>query len=92
MLTLNFFITASPLKRAERRLREFNEKFPDQKHSFNLQKVKEDIEQRDESDSNRTLAPLKQAHDAIRIDTSNLTFKESEEMILNKIKKIIKST
>ncbi|PIE88807.1 MAG: hypothetical protein CR997_14465 [Acidobacteria bacterium] len=43
------------------------------------------ILQRDQNDSNRKLAPLKKAEDAIFIDTTNLTKKEVLTKILNKV-------
>ena len=65
---VKLFVTATPEVRAERRLRELeargmNVHYPD---------VLADIHARDERDSTRTAAPLKQAPDAILLDTSSL--------------------
>lgn len=64
--TIKFFLTASVLERAKRRYLELNNKV-----SFDI--VKRDIINRDNIDSTRELNPLVKAHDAIEIDTSNLT-------------------
>lgn len=42
-----------------------------------LEGVRADIERRDELDINRPIAPLRQAEDAILLDTSSLTLEES---------------
>ncbi|MBM9834481.1 (d)CMP kinase, partial [Enterococcus faecalis] len=48
--------------------------------------LKEEIQQRDYLDSHREVSPLKQAEDAVRIDTSGLTI----EQVVEAIKKTIK--
>ena len=48
--------------------------------------VLEDMKIRDYNDSNRPIAPLKQADDAVLADTTSLTFDESLELL----KKIVK--
>ena len=76
---LKFFLTASVHVRAKRRLNDLQEKFPEQ--SFSFEKILQEIEQRDQVDSSRTLAPLKQAEDAVLVDTSDLSIQEViEEM------------
>jgi cytidylate kinase len=70
---LKVFLTASAEARAMRRWKELQEKgivsdFDD---------VLKDIQYRDHQDSSRASAPLKQAEDAILLDTTDLTFDES---------------
>ena len=48
----------------------------------------EQIQQRDEEDTNRKLSPLKPADDSIVIDTSNLSIKEVEERVMENFKKL----
>lgn len=71
---LKFFVTASPEVRAERRLKDFRARFPEKEFSFNA--ILKEIQERDHYDSTRKHAPLKQAEDAILIDTSDLTIDE----------------
>ena len=66
--TVKIFLTASAEVRAQRRCDEMLAK--GQKASF--QQVLKDIQQRDYQDSHREIAPLKQAKDAILLDTSAL--------------------
>lgn len=80
--TVKIFLTASSKVRAERRLKELLEK--GEKVTFS--QVLADIEKRDYNDSHREIAPLKQADDAVLADTSQLSFDESVELILNIIK------
>ena len=66
--TVKIFLTASPEVRAQRRLDEMLAKG----QQGNFQQVLADIKQRDYQDSHRPIAPLKQAKDAVLLDTSNL--------------------
>lgn len=77
-----FFLTASAEVRADRRYKELKEKGIDVDYNALL----EEIKQRDYNDSHRETAPLKQADDAILIDSSNLTLEESIEAIASRIK------
>ena len=65
---VKIFLTASAEVRARRRLAELQAKGG--KDSF--EKVLKDLQQRDYQDSHREIAPLKQARDAIKVDTSEL--------------------
>ena len=66
--TVKLFVTASPEVRAQRRVRELLERgMP-----AHYDDVLADIRARDERDSNREVAPLKQAPDAVLLDTSEL--------------------
>jgi len=52
-----------------------------------LEEIKEDIKQRDYQDMNRETSPLRQAEDAICIDTSQMTIEQVIETIMNLHKK-----
>lgn len=73
---LKIFLTGRPEVRAARRFAELREKFPNETADLTIQKVLEEIDARDTFDSQRELSPLKQAHDAIIIDTSDLSIEE----------------
>lgn len=76
-----FFLTASPEERANRRFKELQDKGI----AVNYDDVLKDIIQRDYNDTHRAAAPLKQAEDAILIDSSNMTFEESVDAIIKRI-------
>ena len=67
-----FFVTASPEERARRRMAQSNEIA----NGATFESILADIIARDERDMNREIAPLKQAADAILIDTTGLTIDE----------------
>ena len=77
--TVKIFLTASAEVRAQRRLEEMQAK--GQKGSF--QQVLADIQKRDYQDSHRPIAPLKQAKDAVLLDTSDLNIEEVVEAMQN---------
>ena len=79
---VKIFLTADVKIRAERRYKELLEKGQD----VSFDEVLEDMKIRDYNDSNRPIAPLKQADDAVLADTTSLTFDESLELL----KKIVK--
>jgi cytidylate kinase len=74
---VKIFLTASAEVRARRRYIELQEKGI----SDSYEKVLADMKQRDLQDSTRAIAPLKQAKDAVLLDTSNLSLEESVEAI-----------
>lgn len=80
---LKFFVTASPEERANRRHLELIEKGD----NITYEQVLESIKMRDHSDSTRQLNPLKQAEDAILIDTTYMSINEVEDTIMREIKK-----
>lgn len=80
---VKIFLTASAEARARRRLLELEQK--GMKQSFD--EVLRDIEYRDEQDSHRAAAPLKKAEDAIAVDTSELNFDESLELVVKTIQR-----
>ena len=65
---VKIFLTASPEVRAKRRTAELAAKG----QTANYEKVLKEIQQRDYQDSHRAIAPLKQAKDAVKVDTSEL--------------------
>ena len=76
---VKIFLTASPEKRAMRRWLEMQEK---KIVGQTYEEVLADVIRRDEQDMNREIAPLKQAEDAILVDTSELNLEESEQLLL----------
>ena len=52
--------------------------------------VLREINERDEQDMHRAIAPLRVAEDAVRLDTSKLNFEESERALLNLIQEKLK--
>ena len=78
---VKIFLTARPEVRAERRWRELTEKGAD----VTLESVLKDILLRDEQDSTREVSPLKQADDAVLVDTSDMTFDESVVKVIELI-------
>jgi CMP/dCMP kinase len=73
---LKIFLTGRPEIRAERRFKELRVKFPEETKGLTVEKVLSDINQRDEYDMHRETSPLKQAEDALVIDTTKLTLDE----------------
>jgi cytidylate kinase len=74
---LKVFMTASIEERAKRRLKDLKRIG----HRGSYEKVKADIAERDRIDSTRSVAPLKKAKDAIKLDTSQLSIEEQVEKI-----------
>ena len=79
--TAKIFLTAAPEARAKRRWKEYQEKGV----NVSFEEVLEDVKKRDYQDTHREAAPLKQAEDAVLLDTSDLNFEQS----LDAMKKII---
>ena len=83
--TVKIFLTASPEARAKRRMLELRQKG----QPADYETVLEDIRQRDWQDTHRETAPLKQAEDAVLVDTSDLDFEESfaalKSLILSRV-------
>lgn len=71
---VKIFLTASAEVRAARRLAEFRQKGDT---TSTLEMVLADMKQRDARDSQRAIAPLTQAEDAVLLDTSSLSIEES---------------
>ena len=75
---LKIFLTASTEKRADRRYRELLEKG----EPADFEKIRRDIEERDNRDRNRKTAPLRQAPDAVLVDTTDMDIDQVTERIL----------
>ena len=73
------YLTASSRVRAERRYLELKEKGED----CDLDTIEKEIIERDERDMNREIAPLKQAEDAVYLDTSNMSIEEVKDKIIS---------
>lgn len=84
--SLKIFLTATPEKRAQRRYEEYLQKG----QSATYEEVLEDQKQRDYSDTHRKLAPLKQAADAILVDTTELGLQESIDAVVQLIHERLK--
>ena len=80
---VKIFLTASAETRAKRRLKELKEKGID----ISFEEVLRDMKYRDKQDSEREIAPLKMADDAHLADTSDKSFDESVDYILDIIKR-----
>ena len=78
---VKIFLTADPEVRAKRRYDELIAKG----QKANLPTILKEIQQRDYQDTHRAIAPLKQAKDAVKVDTSNLDI----EGVLAEIKAIV---
>lgn len=74
---VKIFLTASPEARAQRRMLELEQKGMQQPYADVLR----EIIARDEQDTNRAIAPLRQADDAVLLDTSDIGFDESLERL-----------
>lgn len=83
--SVKIFLTASAEARATRRFRELQEKGVD----TDFETVLEDIRRRDYQDSHRATAPLRQAEDAVLVDTSEMDLEESfqalKSLILSRV-------
>ena len=76
-----FYLTASAEVRAERRVKDLAERG----QTVDFKTVLEEIKQRDYNDSHRQFAPLRQADDAVFIDSSEMSIDEVKDFILSKI-------
>ena len=86
---IKFFVVASPETRALRRLKEYKISLVNNKYNRDeFNKILKSIQERDENDMKREISPLKQATDAIKIDTTNLNTQEVLEIAMSYIKKI----
>lgn len=76
---VKIYLTASVETRAERRYQELQEKGV----ACDLEVIKKDIADRDYQDMHREISPLKQAEDAILVDSSDMGIEEVVETIKN---------
>ena len=82
---VKIFLTASVDVRADRRYRELIEKG----EKADLSEIKAQIIERDARDMNRPISPLKQAEDAVLVDTSDMTIDEVAAAIMHIIEEKI---
>lgn len=78
---VKIFLVASVVERAERRYKENQQKGI----TTDFETLKEEIEHRDYLDSTRAVSPLKQAEDAVKIDTTGMSIEE----VVNAIEEVI---
>jgi cytidylate kinase len=79
---IKIYLTAAAEARAKRRWKELVEKGS----SITFEQVLADVIQRDENDKNRPIAPLRQAEDAVLVDTTNYDLEESYQLLLNAVR------
>lgn len=82
---VKIFLTASAEERANRRYKELSEK----PNCPSYEEILKDINDRDYQDMHRETAPLKQAEDAVLVDTTELTLEQSAAKIAEIIKERI---
>ena len=80
---VKIFMKADPEVRAKRRLLEEQARG----NNYTLEELTKDIVRRDHIDSTREISPLVQAHDAILLDTSDLSIEEVEDKIIRLVMK-----
>lgn len=82
---VKIFMTADPEVRAKRRYDQLIE----QGKEADLEKIAEEIKQRDYQDSHRELNPLKQAEDAVFLDSTDLTIEENIDAVAEIINSVL---
>ena len=82
---VKIFLTAGIDERAQRRALEFSEKGT----NIPVEKVKENLKNRDFIDSHRTSSPLTKSPDSIVVDTTKTTVDQQVEIIINAVKKVV---
>lgn len=80
---LKIFLTASPQERARRRYEEIKDK-----QDVSFDEILRDIIKRDENDMNRAVSPLRQAKDAVLVDTTEMSIEEVISCIEDMIRKL----
>jgi cytidylate kinase len=81
---VKIFLTATPEERARRRYNQLKEMNVD----VNLVNLIEELRERDKRDSERTIAPLRPADDAVTISTDNKTVSQVVESIMSEVRKV----
>ena len=82
---VKIFLTAGIDERAQRRALEFSEKGT----NIPVEKVKENLKNRDFIDSHRASSPLTKSPDSIVVDTTRTTVDQQVELIINAVKKVV---
>jgi len=85
--TMKIFLTASPEARARRRCAELEERGTPEEYESVLKEIRE----RDFRDTHRDTAPLRQAEDAVLLDTTELSFEESRLALLELIRRRVRT-
>ncbi len=75
------YLTADPMVRAKRRYLQLKQ----QGREADIDRIAEDIRARDEQDMNREIDPLRQAEDAIKLDTSDMTIEDIVGYIIGEV-------
>lgn len=86
---LKIFMTASVKERARRRYEELLEKSPTGSLNISIAELEEEIAQRDKADAERPISPMRQAPDAIALDTSDLSIDEQVDFIYRHAMRLI---
>ena len=76
---VKIFLTAAPEARARRRWLELQQRG----QSADYEAVLRDVKERDEKDSTRSAAPLRQAEDAVLADTTQLDLQQSLDLLIH---------
>ncbi len=84
--SIKFFLTASAQVRAERRFKQLQR----MGQESTIAALLKSIQERDDRDRNRSVAPLKPADDAIVIDASNMTIDQVQMAVLDAVKSKLK--
>ena len=84
---VKIYLTASVEVRAMRRYKETIEK--EGEGSITLKEIEDSIRERDYRDMHRDVSPLKQAEDAILVDTSDMTIEEVKDRIMEIVRKTV---
>lgn len=79
--TVKFYLDASVKERARRRLKDLLAKGED----ATLDEVVGQLRARDERDKNRAVAPLRRADDAVYVDTTDMTFDEVVDLLVDRV-------
>ena len=82
-----FFLDAEPKERGRRRFDELKTK--KQEADVDLVTIVEQVKQRDHEDRTRKIAPLRQADDAISIDTTRLDISQVVDQIMKEIGRVL---
>lgn len=84
---VKIFLTASPQTRARRRLLELEQRG----QSADFDTILREIQQRDEQDRTRAVSPLRQAEDAVVVDTTFLDLEQSLRKMLEVVKERLRT-
>jgi cytidylate kinase len=82
---VKIFLTAELPERARRRFLERNQRSPTIQETESEART---IKERDERDSGRAIAPLRKPRNAFEVDTSNLSFEDQVQIIIDHVKSL----